>query len=182
MKERILKKTGIRTQALAALLAVAAAVVIPQICHLAGQAAGVGNGLGTTLLPMHLAVLAVGLLAGPWAGLAAGALSPVVSFALTGMPAAVMLPSMTVELAVYGLVTGLLRGTKVPVVGQVLAAQIAGRLVKAGFLALMVYGFGQTAVPVASVWTATVQGLLGILLQLALIPLFVYRVRSADRD
>ena len=181
MKERILKKTGIKTQALAALLAVAAAVVIPQICHLAGQAAGVGNGLGTTLLPMHLAVLAVGLLAGPWAGLAAGALSPVVSFALTGMPAAVMLPSMTVELAVYGLITGLLRGTKMPVVGQ-LAAQIAGRLVKAGFLALMVYGFGQTAVPVASVWTATVQGLLGILLQLALIPLFVYRVRSADRD
>lgn len=182
MNERVLKKTTLKVQALSVLLAVAASVVLPQLCHLAGKAAGVENGLGTMLLPMHLGVLAVGLLVGPWAGLATGLISPVISFGLTGMPAAVLLPSMTVELAVYGLTAGWLRGNRLPVAGKVLLAQIAGRLVKAGFLALMVYGFGQTAVPVGSVWTATVQGLAGILLQLVLIPLFVYRVRSADRD
>ena len=37
---------------------------------------------------------------------AAGALSPAVSFALTGMPRPALLPFMVLELAVYGLCAG----------------------------------------------------------------------------
>ena len=102
------RKLSVKAQTLAALIALVSAVALPQIFHLMGAVSGLGTSLGETFLPMHLPILAVGLLAGPWAGLAAGALAPLVSFGLTGMPAAAMLPFMMSELAVYGLVPGLL--------------------------------------------------------------------------
>ena len=50
---------------------------------------------------MHLPIILVGLLAGPYAGLVSGALGPLCSFALSDMPGLVMLPFMMIELAVY---------------------------------------------------------------------------------
>lgn len=58
---------SIKAQTLAALAAVAGAVVVPQFFHAAGAAFGVGTALGETLLPMHLPIILVGLLAGPFA-------------------------------------------------------------------------------------------------------------------
>jgi hypothetical protein len=71
------------------------------------MAAGAGPGFAQSWLPMFLPVLMVGLLAGPVVGVIVGALSPVVAFALTGMPAVAMLPAMTVWLMIGGLVAGL---------------------------------------------------------------------------
>ena len=172
-------RLSVRAQTLAALCAIAAAVVLPQLVHLLGAAAGLGSALGEALLPMHLSILLVGLLAGPYAGAAAGLLSPLVSFALTEMPRAALLPFMVLELGVYGLCTGLLRNARMPVIFKLLIAQLAGRAVRAGAILIAVYGFGSQALPVSVIWTSVVTGLLGLVLQWALLPLIVYRVENA---
>lgn len=51
-----------------ALLAVLAAVAVTQVFHLLGAASGLGTALGEAFLPMHLPVILVGLLAGPYEG------------------------------------------------------------------------------------------------------------------
>ncbi|KAB7790412.1 ECF transporter S component [Bifidobacterium leontopitheci] len=171
-------------QTVAAALAVVAAVVLPQIFHVVGAAVGAGPMLGQTLLPMHLPVLLVGLLAGPFAGVATGALAPVVSFALTGMPMAALVPFMVIELAAYGLFAGLLRGVRMPaavpsVLGwliRLVGAQVAGRLVDVVAIVVAVSLLGNTTMTVASVWTAVVAGLPGLVLQWVAVPAIMFAV------
>lgn len=183
-------RTGIRTlpsakvQTIAAALAVVAAVALPQVFHLAGAALGLGPMLGQTLLPMHLPVLLVGLLAGPYAGVATGALAPVISFALTGMPMAPMVPFMVIELASYGLFAGLLRGVRLPSalpspldwLVRLLGAQVAGRLVDGLAIAVAVAFLGNTSMTVASVWAAVLTGLPGLVLQWVAVPAIMFAV------
>lgn len=176
------RKLSVKAQTLAALIALVSAVALPQIFHLMGAVSGLGTSLGETFLPMHLPILAVGLLAGPWAGLAAGALAPLVSFGLTGMPAAAMLPFMMIELAVYGLVSGLLAGRRMPTLAKVLAAQVAGRAVRAAAICVSVYIFGKNAVPVSVIWTSITAGIFGLALQWVLLPLAVYRVENMQKN
>lgn len=97
-----------------------------------------GTSLGETFLP----IIPVGLLAGQYAGAISGLLGPLCSFALSGMPSAVMLPFMMVELCVYGLTAGILRNVKLPTIVKVVIAQIAGRAVRAGAILLEVNVFG----------------------------------------
>ncbi len=96
-----IEKVSIKKQTVAALLAVVAAVALPQLFHVMGYLSGLGTALGEIFLPMHLPILFIGLLAGPYAGAIAGACSPLVSFALTGMPGSAMLPFMMLELCTY---------------------------------------------------------------------------------
>ncbi|NEG55101.1 ECF transporter S component [Bifidobacterium platyrrhinorum] len=180
---------SVKFQSIATIIAVVAAVALPQVFHLAGAATGLGTMIGQTLLPMHLPVLLVGLLAGPFAGLATGALAPLASFALTGMPMAPMVPFMVIELASYGLFAGLLRGVRLPVavpsplgwLGKLLAAQVAGRLVDALAIAVAVAFLGNTQMTVASVWTAVGTGMPGLVLQWVLVPV-VMAVVDRHRD
>ncbi|KFI93302.1 ECF transporter S component [Bifidobacterium stellenboschense] len=175
---------SVKFQSVATLIAVAAAVALPQVFHLAGAAMGLGTMIGQTLLPMHLPVLLVGLLAGPFAGLVTGALAPIVSFLITGMPMAPMVPFMVVELAAYGLIAGLLRGVRLPAavpsplgwLAKLVAAQIGGRLVDALAIAVAVTLLGNAQMSVASVWTAVGTGLPGLVLQWVLIPLIMFVV------
>ncbi|MBT1170895.1 ECF transporter S component [Bifidobacterium sp. SO4] len=175
---------SIKFQSAAAVLAVIAAVALPQVFHLAGAALGLGTALGQTLLPMHLPVLLVGLLAGPYAGVATGALAPIVSFALTGMPMAPMVPFMVIELAAYGLFAGLLRGVRLPAairspfdwLVKLVAAQVAGRVVDAIAIAVAVALLGNTTMTVASVWAAVGTGLPGLILQWLAIPAVMFAV------
>lgn len=175
MLENALVKNKIWARVIAFAVAVAGAVGLPQLFHFLGYASGTGAMLGSIFLPMHLTVLAAALVAGPIVGFVSGAVSPLLSFAISGMPAAVMLPFMAVELAVYGLVCGLLRRTKIPVIFQLIIGQAAGRLVKAAVVAIAFYAFNGP-VTVASVWSSIWTGLPGIVLQWALIPLLVYRL------
>lgn len=174
-------KLSVKVQALAALTAIVSAVALPQLFHAMGAISGLGTALGETFLPMHLPVMLVGLLAGPYAGAIAGFLSPLISFALSGMPSAVMLPFMMIELLVYGLSAGLLRKVQLPTLAKVLTIQIAGRAIRAGAILLSVYAFGNQAVNVAVIWKSIPAGIFGIVLQLVLIPLIVYRVESLHR-
>ncbi len=164
-------KLSVKTQTLATVGAIAAAVILPQLFHLMGAVSGLGTALGETFLPMHLPII----LAGPYVGAIAGVLSPLISFALTGMPTVAMLPFMMIELCVYGLSAGLLRSVNLPNIVKVLIAQVAGRGVRAIAILIAVYAFGNTAVPVAVIWNSIVAGIFGIVLQWALIPLIVYR-------
>lgn len=174
-----------KTKTAAAALAVIAAVALPQLVHLLGAVTGFGSVPGEVFLPMHLAIFLVGFFAGPWAGLAAGALSPAVSFLLTSawnqpMPALAALPYMMVELGVYGLVTGLLASLRLgekrlPSLAILLIAQIAGRAVRALALVIGVLGFS-FGPALSTIWTSLLSGLPGLVLQWVIVPLLVYYV------
>ena len=184
MKQNItIRKTlSIKKQIVATIIAIASAVLIPQFFHLLGRASGLGTSLGEIILPMHLSILVVGLIAGPYAGAITGLVSPVISFALTGMPTIVMLPFMVVELFGYGLSAGLLKNVKCATTIKVIIAQVAGRVIRAIAILLAFYAFGYAKVGVATIWLSIPKGLLGILLQLVLIPLFVYRVKEFTKN
>lgn len=174
-------RLSVKVQAIATLAAIVGAVAVPQIFHVIGAVSGLGTSLGEAFLPMHLPIILVGLLAGPYAGAIAGLLGPLASFALSGMPSAVMLPFMMVELCIYGLTAGLLRNVKLPTIVKVLAVQIAGRAVRAGAILLGVYAFG-SKVNVSTIWTSIGAGLFGLALQWALLPLIVYRVENLKKN
>ena len=78
---------------------------------------------------------------------------------------------MTLELGVYGLVAGLLYRAKTPVFLNLVIAQAAGRLIRATVMLI-------TAASFDTVWGVIVTGLPGIMLQWALIPLIIYRLRK----
>ena len=124
-----LPKLSLGTKTAATLLAIVAAVVLPQLFHVIGAFSGQGTMLGVAFLPMHLPIIFVGLIAGPAVGAIAGAAAPLVSFLLSGMPMLAMLPLMMVELCAYGLVAGLLREVKLPSLAKVVIVQLAGRVV-----------------------------------------------------
>lgn len=174
-------KLSVKAQVLGALIALVSAVALPQLVHIIGAASGMGTSLGETFLPMHLPIILMGFLVGPYTAGVAGLLSPLVSFALTGMPSSVMLPFMMIELCIYGVCAGLLKNVKLPVIVKALIAQIAGRAVRAAAIAVGFYAFG-TPVQPSVILTSITAGLFGIALQLIIIPLAVYRLKEADHE
>ena len=165
-----LPKLSLSTKAAATVLAIVAAVALPQLFHVIGAVSGQGTMLGVAFLPMHLPIIFVGLIAGPAVGAIAGAAAPLASFLLSGMPMLAMLPLMMVELCAYGLVAGLLREVKLP--------SLAGRVVLTAATAIAVFAFGSSKA-VAATWTSDLAaGLPGLALQWALIPLAAYWTES----
>lgn len=171
------KKLSVKTQTLAGLITVITAIALPQLFHVMGAASGLGIALGEAFLPMHLPIILAGLLCGPYAAALSGAAAPLLSALLTGMPKAVMLPFMCIELCVYGLAAGLLRNAKLPTIAKVVITQFAGRAVRAAAMVIGVNLFGSAA-DVSVIWTSITAGLFGLALQWALIPLVVYRLRN----
>ena len=167
------KSFSVKLQMLFAAMAVAAAVALPQLVHLIGRISGTGTSLGVALLPMHLPILFVGLLAGPVAGGLAGALAPLASFALSGMPVLGNLPLMVAEVAIYGLVAGLLREVKLPSIAKLLVAQLAGRVVYVLAVVLAVYAAGRSDLGVITALQSFKAGLFGLVLQWTLLPLLM---------
>ncbi|MBR5273200.1 MAG: ECF transporter S component [Clostridia bacterium] len=176
------KKLSVKVQMLATFAAIVAAVALPQIFHVMGSVSGIGTALGETFLPMHLPIILVGLLAGRYAGAVAGFIAPLVSFALTGMPKAAMLPFVVIELCVYGLCAGVLRDVKMSTFFKVVITQFVGRGVRAVAILIATYVFSSSAVPVSVIWNSIVVGLFGLVLQWALIPLVVYRVENLKNN
>ncbi len=163
---------GVKSRVVAAVIATGAAVALPQILHVAGMAAGAGPAFAQMWLPMYLPVIMVGLLAGPQVGAVVGVLSPLVSLALTGMPAAALLPLMAVQLVVYGVVAGFVSGARLPLVAKTLAVVVSGPL--AALATLSVAGLFTDAAWVSTPgawWASLVVGLPGLVLQLVAVPL-----------
>jgi niacin transporter len=155
-------------------------------------------GLGAAFLPMHIPILLTGALGGPWAGFLAGALAPVISHLLTGMPpiAPPVAPLMTVELAAYGLASGLARRTLLSKRGPeaggtgralireylwLIVALAAGRAALA--LAAIVLGpaLGLRVPPFVYLKGAWLTGLPGLVIQLGIVPALVMRLRAIRR-
>ena len=68
------------------------------------------QGAGQIFCPMHIPVFLCGLVCGWQFGLLCGLAGPALSSALCGMPPVSILPSMMIELAVYGLIAGSMMG------------------------------------------------------------------------
>ena len=174
---------NVKTKTLATVIAVIASVALPQALHLLGAVSDMGTALGETFLPMHLAVFMVGFLAGPAAGLVTGLLAPLVSFWLTDMPTALMLPFIVIELAGYGLISGALADKKLPSIVKLLIAQIGGRALRAAAVLIAVNFFGTGLDPYAVIIKSVVMGLPGLIIQWIFIPLMLYRISGmVNRD
>lgn len=153
---------------------IALAVILPQIVHIAAGAEG-----GMRWLPMYLPVLLGGCLLGWRWGLAAGILSPLVSFGITSltgnaMPAAARLPYMIAELAVFVAVSGMfsekLLDNSWLAFPAVLLASVSGRAV---FLALAAVFQSVSPLSASLAWSQIQTGLLGLILQAVAIPFIV---------
>ncbi|MDP4176659.1 MAG: ECF transporter S component [Bacteroidota bacterium] len=168
-----INKAALKTKSMYTAAAIFAAVALPQLLHVVGSAVGLGPILGEVFLPMHLPVLLAGLVAGPAVGILAGIISPLISFALTGMPKETMLPFIMVELAGYGFSAGILSKTEVPSFFKLFIAQISGRILRFAAIVFAIYILGNQTVTIAKSWSFIVNGLPGILLQWALLPVFV---------
>jgi uncharacterized membrane protein len=137
-------------------------------------------GLGSVLSPMHIPVLLCGIVCGPLYGLACGVVGPVLSSLLSGMPPAMALIWMVPELAIYGLVAGLLMRC-LPVkhfYGKVYAAlaiaMVAGRVV--GGIASALFHLGTAGSYTLSMFVSSyiVGSLPGIAAHLILVPALVF--------
>ncbi len=138
---------------------------------------------GNVLLPMHISVLLCGFLCGPLYGMLCGLMLPLFNSVLTGMPVIYpMLPLMTVELTVYGLVAGLLFHKtplgkyKIGTYASLIAAMICGRAAYGGALSLLL--LIDTDVKAAGIWVAFVTGIPGIVVQLLLVPAVVFAMEG----
>jgi len=165
---QILKLTKIKT-AVFVFTFTALSAATPMIAHFFGGAAA-----GRLFLPMHFFVLGAGLLLGWRAGLAVGILTPLISFSLTGMPLAAVLPFITIELAAYGFFAGLLQERLKNIFISLLGAMILGRV----FLWL-----GIVILPTKLIANQYLIGILqagwrGIALQILLVPVAVMVIRK----
>lgn len=144
-------------------------VVLPYAFHMIPDA-------GSVFLPMHIPVLICGMVCSWQYGLICGILGPLLSSLLTAMPPMAYLPSMLVECAVYGLVSGLI--LKYVRTGKLhldlylalIAAMLAGRVIS-GIAKALIFSPGITM----SYWIAAsfVTAAPGIVIQLADIPMVV---------
>ena len=160
-----------------AALFLALALVLP---FLTGQIPQIGSALS----PMHIPVLLCGFLVGwPW-GLAVGFIAPLLRSVIFGMPA--MFPgavAMAFELAVYGLVSGilyrLLPKQKWSIYVTLVVAMLAGRVVW-GIARLILAGLSGSsftwALFLAGAFTNAIPG---IILHIVLIPVIVMALERA---
>lgn len=157
-------------------LCLALGVVLPIAFHSVANA-------GSIFLPMHIPVLLCGLICGWPYGLACGALTPILSSLITGMPPMAYVPSMVCELAVYGLVTGLIfryvktGKTIVDIYIALISAMLLGRITF-GVLNALIFRAGEYSI---TIWAtaAFATALPGIVIQLIIIPILIIALQRA---
>lgn len=150
-------------------LCIAIGVLLPMAFHVIPNA-------GSIFLPMHIPVLICGLFCGTPYGLACGIITPFLS-SMTGMPPAMILPQMMIELAVYGLVTGLcekhinIKNEMSKLYMSLIIAMLVGRIVNGliNTFVLSTQGYTLSVFMTASFITC----LPGIILQLIVVPILV---------
>ena len=152
-------------------LFIACGLLLPLAFHSFGMG-------GRTFLPMHLPVFMGGMLLGWMPGFIIGALTPVLSSLLTGMPPLIpSLPMMFVELALFGLVSGYLYHDKRKnIYFALITAMIVGRLGAAFVLMLFSDILGIKLHPLTYVAATFMTGLAGVIFQIVFIPILVKRL------
>ncbi len=171
-----LKLTDIRAYGIIAAFT-ALSVGLPWVFHQFGLA-------GATYLPMQLFVFAAALACGWQAGVIVGILTPLASFAISGMPAATILPQVLIESVAYGAIAGLLRQKfNFKAAWSLIGAMVGGRIALLAAVAVIfgitgnVYSpLGASATVTSAVWNTIAQSWPGMLIQLALIPLAFWAI------
>ncbi|MBM3329535.1 MAG: ECF transporter S component [Calditrichaeota bacterium] len=100
----------------------AAAVLLPAGAHLSGLPV-------RWILPMHWPIIIAGLLYGWRGGLLTGGLAPISNHLLTGYPLLQKILPMSVELAIYGVLTGVLIARGWNRFAALALALVAGRMI-----------------------------------------------------
>lgn len=155
---------------------IALCYVIPLMFH------GIQNA-GQIFCPMHIPVFICGLICGWPYGLLCGIAGPALSSALTGMPPIAMLPSMMVELAVYGVAAGIMmklvrtKNTYADLYISLIVAIICGRVL-AGVAKALIFAKGSYTI---ATWVAgsVVTSWPGTVIQLVFIPTIVFALMKA---
>ena len=159
-----------------AALCVALGLILPMVFHAVPNA-------GSIFLPMHIPVLLCGFICGWPYGLVCGALTPLLSSILTGMPPLAFLPSMLFELAAYGFVSGILYAhirtpqRAVNLYVTLVLAMLAGRIVS-GVLNALFFSVGDYSMQ-AWLTASFVTALPGIVIQLIAVPVLVAVLQKA---
>lgn len=139
--------------------------------------------IGNMLCPMHIPVILCGFLVGAPYGLIAGIILPLLRSLVFGAPP--MMPTavaMAVELGTYGLLTGLLyerlKEKKWGIYISLVSAMVLGRIVW-GIAAMGLYGvMGNAFTFKIFLMQAFVNAIPGIIIQLVLIPVLVYKLEE----
>ncbi len=155
---------------------IALCYVIPLMFH------GIQNA-GQIFCPMHIPVFICGLICGWPYGLLCGIAGPALSSALCGMPPIAILPSMMVELAVYGTMAGLMmklvhtKNTYADLYISLIIAIICGRVL-AGIAKALIFARGSYTI---ATWVAgsVVTSWPGTVIQLVFIPTIVFALMKA---
>lgn len=171
-----MKKAFSTKKLVIAAVCVALCVVLPMAFH------AIPN-VGSIFSPMHIPVLLCGLVCGPLYGLLCGVIGPLLSSLITGMPPFVYLPGMLIELAVYGLVSGLLikfvrtKSLYADLYISLVSAMLIGRIA-AGICQALIFRLGEYSL---SIWLTSyfVTAWPAILLHLLLIPHLVLALEKA---
>ena len=172
-----MKELNIKKMVLTAFF-MALGVILPFIVM---QIPGVGN----MLLPMHIPIILCGFLCGGSYGFVAGLIVPLLMSVVFGMPG--LMPTavaMSCELAVYGLVTGLLyqriRQKRGGIYISLVVAMLAGRVVW-GLVSFGLYHvLGNLFTWKLFAAQAFLNAIPGIVIQLILIPALVYRLKNTE--
>lgn len=172
------------TRTVTTAVCIALCVVLPMALH---WIPGVGSiNLGTLLSPMHLPVLLCGLVCGWPYGLVCGILGPLLSSLLTSMPGWSYLPTMMVELALYGLISGILiqlvhtGRLMVDLYISLVVAMLVGRIIT-GIARALIFVPRSGGVYSLSAWATGyfVSSFPGIILQLILLPILYLALQRA---
>lgn len=171
-----MKKTFYVKKLIITALCISLCVILPMAFHSIPNA-------GTIFSPMHIPVLICGLVCGWQWGLFCGIAGSFLSSVLTQMPPMAFLPSMMIELAVYGLVTGIMmkhihtRKIYVDLYISLITGMLLGRIV-AGVVNALIFQVGEYSI---AIWVTTyfVTALPGIIMQLILVPTIILALERA---
>lgn len=169
------KMTSVKKSIITA-VCIALCYVLPLMFH------GIQNA-GSIFCPMHIPVFICGLVCGWPYGLLCGLAGPALSSALSGMPPVAYLPSMMVELAIYGLAAGLMmklvhtKSTYADLYISLIVAIICGRVL-AGVAKALIFARGSYTI---SAWVAgsVVTSWPGTVIQLVFIPTIVFALMKS---
>ena len=168
--EKTLRRTIIKISKEAAfiLITIVSAVILPQIFHGVGLLLGIGGMLGQIFLPMYIPVLILGFYRGPVSGAIVGLLAPIVSFAVTGMPAKAILPYIVLELIATGALAGVFSKAKLPAGFRVLSVQVIAKIIRLAAFAIALY-IASGAVSPTVLFSGILASIPGVIIQLCLV-------------
>ena len=146
---------------------------------LTGQIQQIGNALS----PMHIPVLICGFLCGPYYAAVVGLLAPLLRFMLFGMPPLIPIgAAMCIELAVYGIISGVLYKVfpkRIPFIYvSLITAMLLGRITW-GIVSVLIIGIsGMPFTFEIFISNAFIKAIPGIIVHIALIPVIVMALRK----